>query len=425
MSAQRAGRTLFAASVLGALNTLNAYRPFVRKGNAVIAAMAAGSLTSELPLQTIAWQQLATLRFARRGALRTKAGRAGLAISAASWVALAGLHRDALRSAEVLEDALIDALGTGYRTRIVAPRAAPVDVPLRRTQIALPRRGPRRRYLHAHDVAYGAFGARNHLDVWRRTDLPAGAGAPVLVQVHGGAWSIGEKTGQAYPLLSHLAERGWVGVSITYRRGGDAAWPDHIVDVKRALAWVKRNIADHGGDPSFVAITGGSAGGHLAALAALTANEAVFQPGFEDEDTRVQAAVPLFGVYDFVDVERDGVPDTEKFVERVLFRTTLAEDRLQWEQASPVAWVGPDAPAFFVVHGANDVFARPAQARRFVELLRKESSAPVAHAELPRAQHSFEIFTSVRAVNTVRAIERFLDTVYCDARRAEPMRSST
>src|SRR6476469_6017200 len=109
---------------------------------------------------------------------------------------------------------------------------------------------------------------------------------------------------QGYPLLSHMAERGWICVSIDYRVSPRNTWPDHIVDVKRALAWIKENIAEHGGDPDFVAITGGSAGGHLCALAALTAHLPEFQPGFEDADTAVAAAVPFYGIYDFVD--RDG-----------------------------------------------------------------------------------------------------------------------
>ena len=71
---------------------------------------------------------------------------------------------------------------------------------------------------------------------------------------------------QSLPLLGHMAEHGWVCVSINYRLSPRATWPDHIVDVKRALAWTKANIAGHGGDPGFVAVTGGSAGGHLAAM---------------------------------------------------------------------------------------------------------------------------------------------------------------
>ena len=79
-------------------------------------------------------------------------------------------------------------------------------------------------------------------------------------------------------------------VSINYRLSPRSTWPDHIVDVKHAIAWVQANIAEYARDPDFIAITGGSAGGHLSSLAALTANDPTFQPGFEDVDTRVQAA---------------------------------------------------------------------------------------------------------------------------------------
>ena len=101
--------------------------------------------------------------------------------------------------------------------------------------------------------------------------------------------------------MSRLVEQGWICVSIDYRKSPRNAWPAHIIDVKRALAWVRQNIADYGGDPDFITVTGGSAGGHLASLVALTANDERLQPGFEDVDTTVQAAAPYYGVYDLTD----------------------------------------------------------------------------------------------------------------------------
>jgi acetyl esterase/lipase len=408
---------LFLGSAWGALNTINAYRPLGSNVPATsMATMPASLITSELPLHTIAAQQVAALALARRGTLKSPLGRAALAISAASWLALWNLHREAQRSPDILEQALTDELGAGYRSRIVAPRVPPVDAPLRRSEIMLAPRGKRSRYLRATDSSYGEHGRFNLLDVWARADLPTDARAPVLLQVPGGAWVTGDKTVQAYPLLSHLAERGWVCVAINYRLSPKARWPAHIADVKRAIAWTKQNIANHGGDPSFVAITGGSAGGHLSALAALTPGEPEFQPGFEDVDTTVQAAVPLYGVYDFVDEDELGVPGLFKFLERMVFTGTLAETRAIWEQASPQYHLRNDAPPFFVIHGRNDVFTHAAQARRFAEDLRKESSQPVVYAELPYAQHAFDIFGSVRTRHTVYAIERFLDVCYCAAR---------
>ena len=408
---------LLLGSAVGALNTANAYRPLaLRVPSATIPSGPAAWITTELPLQTIAAQQFATLVLASRGGLRSRVGRAGLALSAASWLALYNLHREAQRSATVLEDALARELGSDYRSRIVAPLTPPVDAPLTRSEVALAPRGSRSRYLRAADATYGEHGKRNLLDVWARADLASDAGAPVLVQIPGGAWVSGRKTGQSYPLMSHLSERGWICVSISHRLAPKAKWPAHIVDVKRAIAWVKEHIAEYGGDPSFVAVTGGSSGGHLTALAALTANEPVFQPGFEDADTTVQAAVPMYGVYDFVDDERLAHPGLRPHLERMVLTAKLADDRAVWELASPQYHLRADAPPFFVIHGANDSFTSARQARRFAESLRAVSTQPVVHAELPYAQHAFDVVGSVRTRHTVRAIERFLDVSYCTAK---------
>ncbi len=72
--------------------------------------------------------------------------------------------------------------------------------------------------------------------------------------------------------------------------GSGAVWPEHIVDVKSAIVWVKENIARYGGDPNNIVLCGNSAGGHLASLAALTPNDPKYQPGFEEKDTTVQVA---------------------------------------------------------------------------------------------------------------------------------------
>jgi acetyl esterase/lipase len=321
------------------------------------------------------------------------------------------LHRDAQDAERVLEEALVDGLGPGYRDEIAEP-FHPVPMALTRRSVLMPRVPRRRRYTTGGaDLSYGDAGRRNRLDIWKRPDLPPDAGAPVLLQVHGGAWVIGQKEGQGYPLMSHLAERGWVCVAINYRLSPRATWPDHIVDVKRAIAWVRAGIAEYGGDPDFLVITGGSAGGHLSALAALTPGDPAYQPGFESVDTSVAAAVPCYGVYDFVD--RDGVAnrDLEDLLGRLVFKSTLAEDRASWDRASPMSRVGAHAPPFFVLHGANDTVVPVEQARAFVSRLRAVSSESVAYAELPRAQHAFEVLPSVRAHHTVLAVERFLAVV--------------
>lgn len=378
-------------------------------------AFAAGWPTSEAPLVSIAAQASATMLAVRAGAVTTTVGRLGLTLGATSWMAMAGLGVSADRASSVLDDALVAALGASYRAEI--PEMVRSEAPLTVTERSLPRIGDRRRFRATRNVAYADDSRRNRLDIWRRADLPTNASAPVLVHVHGGAWMIGQKEIQGEVLLTEMARRGWVGVSIGYRLSPTATWPEHIIDVKRAIAWTRASVAQHGGDPSFIAVTGGSAGGHLAALAALTADSGVLQPGFEEADTSVQACVPMYGVYDVADLAESGRTEIADVWERYVMKTPRTSDRAAWEAASPIARVHRDAPPLLVIHGANDTLVPVDQARRFVERMRAASTQPVAYAELPGAQHAFDVFRSVRGIHTVRAVARFLDVVHTRASR--------
>ena len=408
---QRTGKAFLTAAALGALNTANARQPLERDGRAGVLAFFPGWITSELPLHAIAWQGLAAAGFVRRGALRTATGWVGLAVSAASWATLAKIWKESTQAGEVFDAALREGLGSELDAG-EEPMAPQETVQLTRRRIVTgPLTNRRKRYVQEPSLSYGDAGRRNQLDLWKRPDLPLDAKAPVLVQVHGGGWVIGNKDQQAMPLMAHLADRGWVCVSINYRLSPRATWPDHIVDVKRALAWVKANIADHGGDPDFVCITGGSAGGHLSSLAALSANEPAFQPGFEEADTSVVAAVAFYGVYDLTNRDGTGRADMERMLACLVLKSRLDDARDVWEQASTMSWVSPDAPPFFVIHGSNDTLVPVEQARSFVAMLRAESKNPVAYAELPGAQHAFDVFDSPRTIFAASAVHRFLEAI--------------
>ena len=160
-------------------------------------------------------------------------------------------------------------------------------------------------------------------------------------------------------------------------------------------------------------MTGGSAGGHLAALVGLTGNDPEYQPGFEDVDTRVQGAVPFYGVYDFVDRHRDlHHRGLRELLERSVLKAAPAEEPEAWDRASPLARVSSDAPPFFVIHGTADTMAPIASARRFAAVLREKSASPVLFAELPGAQHAFELFYSLRTHYALEAAERFCQTLH-------------
>lgn len=405
------GTKYLLSSSMRALHAANARNPISRSGPLSIPSFAWGLPGSELPRPHMALHAASMAWAIARGSHRSLAGKAGLALSAASIATLWKVHQQSTDSEQLVERALRDQLGDDYRSRM---SESPVEA-TRTTLPRIPTRSVRKRYVDGGHIQYSEHGKRTTLDVWKRPDLPADAGAPVIVQVHGGAWVLGDKEGQAYPLLAHLAERGWVCVSVTYRLSPRATWPDHIVDLKRAIAWVKDNIADHGGDPGWLALTGGSAGGHLCALAALTPNDPQFQPGFEDADTAVQAAVPFYGVYDWLNRDGTGRDDlTRLLVDRVV-KQPFEDARDVYEQASPMSHVGEDAVPMMLLHGTNDSLVPVAQARSMVDMLRAVSKQPVVYVEYPGAQHAFDVFSGNRTDAAVAGIERFLNVARGEA----------
>lgn len=398
-------------SLIGAVITVNGYHPLAKRGYRSFSVFAFGVFASELPLQLIAVQSAALAAVSRR--LSPRMRWFSWLVSIVSWLGLVGLNRAGSTANVPLTAALDAGLGTGRRTEPAdiwlhpAPDAATAKKPGAARMLRI-----YRKYAHDSNISYGEFGTKNLLDIWRRPDLDRNGRAPVLLQVPGGAWMVGSKRGQAYPLMSHLAELGWVCVSINYRLSPRSTWPDHIVDIKRAIAWVKDHIAEYGGDPDWVAITGGSAGGHLSALAALTANDARLQPGFEDADTGVRAAVPFYGVYDFTR-EVDALhPQLLPMLQAYVFKHSRRRSPDAFRDSSPITHVTPDAPPFFVLHGGNDSLVPVEQGRSFATRLREVSAAPVAYAELPFAQHAFDIFGSARAQHAAVAVEQFLAEVY-------------
>ena len=316
----------------------------------------------------------------------------------------------AQRADHILTATLQESLGPQYREKARHPiNDFPVCTP---RGGLLQAAGHRRRYAaQTSDIVYGPDSRDNLLDIWRHPATKAGDRAPVVVQIPGGAWVVNGKRPQAYPLMGRLVEHGWICVSIDYSKSPGKAWPAHIIDVKRALAWVHDNIADYGGDPDFIAVTGGSAGGHLASLAALTANDERLQPGFEEADTTVQAAAPYYGVYDLTDVKKMHEMMLP-FLERFVMQARHADQPELFGSASPISHVHRAAPPFFVLHGENDSVIPSVQAQAFCAALRDAGAPTVCYAELPNAHHAFDIFATVRSQLAADAVADFLGVVY-------------
>lgn len=273
-----------------------------------------------------------------------------------------------------------------------------------------------RRHIHRSGVRYGSDPAQV-LDVWAPRDLPT-TPAPVLIYVPGGAWVHGSRTLQGYALLSHLAERGWVCLSIDYRVAPHNRWPRHIIDVKTAIAWAHANVDKFGGDRNFIAVAGSSAGGHLAALAGLTgsaAGDGEFADRLpEGADTSVDAVVGIYGRYDWQDRSTPERVAFVDFLERVVVGRSIRRHGDIYRQASPIARVHPEAPPFMLVHGSADTVIPVAQARAFADRLRAVSRSKVGYLELPGAGHGFDLTDGSRTGAMSTAIGLFLNQIHRD-----------
>ncbi len=247
------------------------------------------------------------------------------------------------------------------------------------------------------DQPYGPD-ARQRLDVWRRRD--AGPGAPVVLYYHGGAWTFGHKSQQGRPLLHELAARGWVVVTPNYRFAPTHPWPSQIEDARAALAWTRSHAAALGADPGRIVVAGGSAGGQLAALVALTDEEVA--PG----ELSLRGCLSFYGVLEMTGDEelwRGLGRGLRRLLEHRVFQVRVADARALFEEASPLHRLHAGAPPFLVVQGRTDTLVEVNVARTFVARFREVAPAPVWYVELAGTQHAFDLTASPRTSAVVRA----------------------
>lgn len=300
-----------------------------------------------------------------------------LAVALAAGAMLIGLLIFLQLRARGARDAFDDALKESLRIRLPHRDRRALRW-LNLSSVVLPFRRRGSGVTHLRNVRYGEHGYRNLLDVYTPRDrTPVG----VFVHFHGGHFRIGRKDTQSLPLLYELAREGWVCVSANYRLQPRAQFPDFVVDAKRAIAWARNHALEQGIDPDMIVAAGDSAGGYLALFAGATPNDPRYQPGFEDEDTRVRAVVGLYGYYG---------------------RTS--ED----PTSSPLDHLTAELPPTLLVHGELDSSVPVEWAREAVAELRSVATEPVVYAEIPGAQHTFDYFRSPRCEALIEATSRFL-----------------
>lgn len=338
---------------------------------------------NEIPFVVGIVLAISTIQTFAEGDVSSPGGWAVVAFAVLTAGGLAVVAHRGRLAAHTVESALRDGLGSDWRADVGPDAVRPFRArrPWRTAVLPFPFRP--RSVVRVANLRYGDAGRRNLLDVYHSRSRPSGA--PVLVYLHGGGYFSGEKHREGRPLLHRFASQGWVCVSANYRLRPAATFPDHLVDLKKVLAWVREHGHEYGADPATVFVAGSSAGAHLASIAALTPNEPELQPGFEDADTSITAAVGLYGYYGY-------------------YYGLGPADR---PASSPLGYDATDAPPVFLAHGDQDTYTPVEGARELVRHLRAGSANPVVYAELRRAQHSFDLFRSARFEAVVDGVEAF------------------
>lgn len=362
-----------ATAVLVTVAMLVSFRPLARSGRLGIVSWLLSDLVNESPFLGMSYLLLSTVpALVSRGFLAVDVAPWFL-LGCASFAVTPALISRSMAARATLQRALDESLADEWRT-IPGPAAWRRRLPLHRIVLApLPifAMGVRRR----RGLRYGP--ARRHrLDIYRGHGNATSR--PVLIHLHGGGFRTGRKSFYARALLHTFARHGWICVSASHRLR-PASYADMLADTKRIVAWTHQHIADDGGDPHKIVLAGSSSGAHLAITAALSATRA--SAPANEANSSVCAAIGLYGYYGPVD--HDGPP------------------------SQPAAYVHPDAPPMFIIHGAQDTFVPPGAARHLAQTVRGVSAQPVLYAELPGAQHSFDLLHSVRFHLVIDALWNF------------------
>lgn len=234
------------------------------------------------------------------------------------------------------------------------------------------------------DVDYLGDGRKEKADLYLPTHTPEGQRRPAVLIIHGGGWTGGDKgAAREINIGTNLVLNGYVGMSINYVLAAKAkpTWPQNLHDCKTAVRWLRANAVRLKINPDRIGVIGGSAGGHLTAMVALTGPDDGLDPKgpYGEFSCRVQCAVDLYGpaeLKDWHDLDMLG--------------KTRSEAPELYRIASPTTYADRNDPPMLVLHGTGDKTVPYEQSEIFAAALKK---AGVEHelVIIPNAPHTFHL----------------------------------
>jgi acetyl esterase/lipase len=251
------------------------------------------------------------------------------------------------------------------------------------------------------NVAYLAPDRAEKLDLYLPTPpVPGAPASPAVVWIHGGGWTGGTKNeGRAKEICGTLAAAGYVAVSIDYRLGA-GAWPTNLYDCKNAVRFLRAHAAEYHLDPHRIAVAGGSAGGHLALMVGLTADDPAFEPTgaatpYPKISSSVRAIVDLYGITNLLTRRKPdptGKP-TDEVVDgnaTKVYGATREANPTLWRDASPVTHVQKNSPPVLIMHGLADTTVDHDQATELAAVLKKAGTTHELHL-IEGIGHTFDL----------------------------------
>ena len=234
------------------------------------------------------------------------------------------------------------------------------------------------------DVPYLGPNRKEKADFYLPKGIPAGQRVPAVVIIHGGGWSGGDKAAaRELNIGTNLALHGYVGMSINYKLStdGKVTWPQNLHDCKTAVRWLRKNADRLQVNPDRIGVIGGSAGGHLSAMLAVTGPGDGLNPAepYGEFSCQVQCAVDLYGPAELL-----------QYHDVKMLGKTIAEAPELYRAASPTAYADKNDPPILILHGTADTTVALKQSEIFAAAL-KQAGAEHELVIVEGAPHTFHL----------------------------------